>query len=234
MTNLVAMRVLPFIDRRDAGKYLADQLRVWADRQDVLILGLPRGGVPVAFEVARVLAAPLDVYVVRKLGVPGREEFAMGAMASGGAEFVDTDVVAALGITERQLELARQRESLELERREALYRGAPMRPLSVEGRTMIVIDDGLATGATMYAGLLALRMLQPARLIAAAPVGMPDACVRVAEICDSLVCPWRPQNFVSVGQAYENFDATSDEEVIRLLDEAAQFGADSYDAARPK
>lgn len=214
------MRTEPYFDRRDAGKYLAAQLPMFAGRKDIQVLGLPRGGVPVAFEIARALVAPLDVCVVRKLGVPGREEVAMGALASGGAEFIDAKLVAALGISERAIEQVRGRERLELERREALYRGDSAGPLPIEGRTVMLVDDGIATGATLYAGLIALRKLRPAQLVAVAPIGLPDGCQRVMQACDSLICPWRPAHFGSVGQAYENFDATPDEEVISLLQQA--------------
>ena len=201
---------------------MAAQLTLFAGLPDIQVLGLPRGGVPVAYEVARALSAPLDVYVVRKLGVPGREEVAMGALASGGSEFIDARLVAALGISESEIEQVRRRERLELKRREAVYRGDSAGLPSVEGRVVMLVDDGIATGATLFAGLLALRELRPAQLVAVAPIGLPDGCQRVMQVCDSLVCPWRPAHFGSVGQAYENFDATSDEEVVSLLGRARQ------------
>lgn len=209
----------PFVDRRDAGQALAAALQAWAGRPDVRVLGLPRGGVPVAYEVARALRAPLDVCVVRKLGVPGQEEFAMGALASGGAEVLDDALVRRLGIGPAQVAAVRQREAEELARREALYRGERP-PVPIAGRVVIVVDDGLATGATMRAALLALRSQSPARLIAAVPVGAPAACERLRAACDDLICLRQPPEFLAVGRFYANFDATPDGEVMRLLAEA--------------
>ena len=216
------MRTLPFLDRRDAGRALALQMGDFARRSDVHVLGLPRGGVPVAFEVAQTLAAPLDVCVVRKLGVPGHEEFAMGAIASGGAEFLDHALIARLGISAAAVDAVRQRERHELQRREAAYSAQPIARQAVEGMLALLVDDGLATGATMTAALLALRQWRPALLVAAAPVGMPEACRRVETVCDRLVCPWQPASFSSVGEAYVKLEATSDEEVVRLLEAARQ------------
>lgn len=218
------MRTHPFVDRRDAGRYLARHLGTYADRDDVCVLGLPRGGVPVAFEVARALAAPLDVCVVRKLGVPGEEELAMGAIASGDAEFLDRARIAWLGISADAVDAVRRREQRELQRRQALYGGQHTPPLAVEGRVALLVDDGLATGATMAAALLALRQRRPSLMVAAVPVGMPEGCRHVEAVCDRLVCPWRPTNFSSVGEAYVAFDATSDDEVMGLLAEARQGG----------
>jgi predicted phosphoribosyltransferase len=221
MTAAASNGISRYVDRRDAGRMLAAALRHLAGRDDLLVLGLPRGGVPVAWEVARALGAPLDVCVVRKLGVPGHEEFAMGALASGGAEVLDLPLIRRLGVTEAQLQAVRERETDELARRDALYRGE--RPAArAGGRTVIVVDDGFATGATMHAALRVLRAEMPERLIAAAPVGAPQACERLREDCDDVVCPWQPDDFVAVGLAYSNFDATSDEEVMRLLDDGAQ------------
>jgi putative phosphoribosyl transferase len=205
-----------FADRADAGRRLASALSEFAGRDDVLVLGLPRGGVPVAFEVARALRAPLDVYLVRKLGVPGHEELAMGAIASGGTRVVDERVVGELGIAEEAIAAVAATEQRELERRERLYReGRP--PPAVEGRAAILIDDGLATGSTMRAAAAALRERSPARVIAAVPVAPPETVRRLAPEVDELVCLATPEPFYAVGLWYEQFGQTSDEEIIELL-----------------
>jgi putative phosphoribosyl transferase len=205
-----------FADRADAGRRLASALPEYAGRDDVLVLGLPRGGVPVAFEVARALRAPLDVYLVRKLGVPGHEELAMGAIASGGTRVVDERVVGELGIAEEAIAAVAATEQRELERRERLYReGRP--PPAVEGRAAILIDDGLATGSTMRAAAAALRERSPARVIAAVPVAPPETVRRLAPEVDELVCLATPEPFYAVGLWYEQFGQTSDEEIIELL-----------------
>jgi predicted phosphoribosyltransferase len=188
--------------------------------QDVVVLALPRGGVPVAFEVARALDAPLDVFVVRKLGLPGHPEFAMGALASGGVRVLNDEVVRLYRIPEQAVEAIAQDEQTELERRERAYRS--QRPaLDVRGRTVVLIDDGLATGSTMKAAVEAVRALSPARIIVAVPVGSPDTCREFAGIADEIVCARRPEHFAAVGQWYDDFRQTTDEEVRELLQTAA-------------
>lgn len=209
------MNDLIFRDRRDAGRRLAAQLEgYWSD---TLVLGLPRGGVPVAYQVARELHAELDVLVVRKLGVPGRPEFAMGAIAGGGVEVVDRDLAAGIGVSDAQIEAVIREERAELERRERSYRG-DWPPHRVRGRTVIVVDDGLATGASMTAALQLLREQEPARLVAAVPVGPPDIDAALRGLADEVVCVLRPRAFRAVGQHYQNFGQTSDVEVSELLE----------------
>lgn len=205
-----------FTDRRDAGRQLAAELATDRDRDDVLVLGLPRGGVPVAYEVARALHAALDVFVVRKLGAPGHEELAIGAIAPGGARVLNHRVVEAYGVGDEELQRVTDRETVELERRERAYRGERP-PLSVRGRTAIVVDDGLATGATMHAAIVALREHGAERIVAAVPVSSVDSCARFAHRVDEMVCARTPEPFVAVGVWYDDFSATSDEEVSRLL-----------------
>ena len=213
-----------FHDRREAGRVLAQKLVHYANQPDVLVLALPRGGVPVAFEVARTLHAPLDVFVVRKLGVPGQEELAMGAIASGGALVLDEGLVRQLHIPETVLETVVAEETAELRRREHLYRGTrPMPPLS--GRTLIVVDDGLATGASVRVALVALQRQNPARLVAAAPVGAPGSCAALTDIADEVVCARTPEPFQAVGVWYEDFSQTEDDEVRELLEEARSQAA---------
>jgi putative phosphoribosyl transferase len=205
-----------FADRADAGRRLASALSEYAGREDVLVLGLPRGGVPVAFEVARALRAPLDVYLVRKLGVPGHEELAMGAIASGGTRVVDERVVGELAIDEGAIAAVAANEERELERRERLYReGRP--PPVVERRVAILIDDGLATGSTMRAAVEALRQRGPARIVVAVPVGAQETCAAMAEVADEAVCAYEPEHFAAVGLWYEDFSQTSDKQVRELL-----------------
>lgn len=205
-----------FRDRVDAGRQLAERLTGYAGRADVTVLALPRGGVPVAAEVARALGAPLDVFLVRKLGVPGHPELAMGAIAEGGASVLSDDLIASLGVSRTQIEQVAARERQELERRQRQYRGA--RPPSVlQDRTVILIDDGLATGSTMEAAILALRSLEPARIVVAAPVGARESCERIGHLADEIVCAYMPPWFNAVGQWYEDFSETSDEDVQRLL-----------------
>jgi putative phosphoribosyl transferase len=210
------MDPVPFTDRREAGRALAKALEGYADRHDVLVLALPRGGVPVASEVAQALAAPLDVFIVRKLGVPQHAEYAMGAIASGGLRVLNEDVVRGLGISEAAINEVAAREQRELERREQLYRGDRPRP-QIRGRTVIVIDDGLATGDTMRAALRALRRLQPGRLIAAVPVAPAETCAALRTEADDVVCLRTPEPFHAVGLWYRNFPQTEDEEVRALL-----------------
>jgi putative phosphoribosyl transferase len=205
-----------FRDRKDAGRRLAAALSQYARRPDVLVLGLPRGGVPVAYEVARALDAPLDVFLVRKLGVPGHEELAMGAIATGGVRVLNEQVVEGLRIPGPMIEAAAQREQRELERRERLYRGDRSAP-DVRGRTVILIDDGLATGATMRAAAAALQQQQPARLIIAVPVAASSTCDEFRAEVDEIICAMTPEPFLAVGLWYDDFSPTSDDEVRDLL-----------------
>jgi len=205
-----------FRDRADAGRHLAERLREYASRPDALILALPRGGVPVAVEAARTLGVPFDVFVVRKLGVPGHEELAMGAIASGGVRVLNDHVVTALGIPDADIEAVTAAEKRELERRELLYRGG--RPLpSLAKRTIILIDDGLATGTSMRAAVAALRQHQPERIIVAVPVGSTDTCFALSEEADEVICLYTPEPFAAVGWWYRNFAQTTDEEVRQAL-----------------
>lgn len=211
-----------FHDRTQAGRLLAAQLTAYANRDDVLVLGLPRGGVPVAYEVARALDAPLDVYVVRKLGAPGQEELALGAIASGGVRVLNQDVVRALRIDEASIDAIAAREQVELERREKLYRGDRQLP-AVAQRTVILVDDGLATGATMRAAVQSLRQLGPRRLVVAVPTGAPETCADLEREVDELLCLITPEPFYGVGLWYDHFTQTPDAEVTRLLREAARL-----------
>lgn len=209
-----------FRDRRSAGQLLARQLDAYAHRSDVVVLGLPRGGVPVAFEVADALDAPLDVFVVRKLGVPFQPELAMGAIASGGVKVLNDDVVAMANITPDIVARAVSAEERELERREHLYRnGRP--PLALTGKIVILTDDGLATGSTMRAAVAAVRRLQPARVIVAVPVGAKESCRLLEETADDVICLQVPDPFSAVGMWYEDFSQTSDDEVRMLVEEAS-------------
>ncbi|HET9799177.1 MAG TPA: phosphoribosyltransferase [Gemmatimonadaceae bacterium] len=204
-----------FRDRREAGQRLADALLPYAPR-DPVVLGLPRGGVPVAFEVARRLDAPLDVCIVRKLGAPGHEEFAMGAIASGGVELLSEHTVRSLGLTREQVAQVIGRERQELARRERAFRdGRPA--VDVQGRTVILVDDGLATGASMQAAVMALRSRRPAAIVVAVPVASSTACADIRRIADVCVCLRTPEPFFGVGQWYANFGQTTDDEVRALL-----------------
>jgi erythromycin esterase-like protein/adenine/guanine phosphoribosyltransferase-like PRPP-binding protein len=209
-----------FRDRADAGRQLAGRLTQYSGRSDVIVLALPRGGVPVGAEVARRLAVPFDVFLVRKLGVPGQPEVAMGAIAEGGIEVLHKQLIHDIGLTERAVHEVASRERLELERRDAQYRGG-RRPPSVRDRVVIVVDDGLATGATMEAAILALREQKPARVIVAAPVGAADTCMRLAQLADEVVCVEIVQRFGAVGAWYADFAQTTDQQVTTLL---AAFG----------
>jgi predicted phosphoribosyltransferase len=210
------MKPQRFRNRTDAGRRLAEKLAAYANRPDVLVLGLPRGGVPVGFEVARVLGAPLDVFLVRKLGVPGYEELAMGAVASGGGRVLNDEIVHGLGISEHEIDAAVARELEELARREQLFRG-DRPPPDIEGRTVILVDDGLATGATMRAASQALRQQHPARIVVAVPTASPDTCEALKAEADDVICAMTPEPFFAVGHWYEDFTQTTDDEVRHLL-----------------
>ena len=206
-----------FNDRREAGRLLAERLKDYTGRSDVVVLALPRGGVPVAYEVAQRLRVPLDIFLVRKLGVPGHPELAMGAIAQGGVEVLSDDLIRDLGVPIALVRQVAAREKLELDRRDRQYRGG--RSLApVRDRVVILIDDGLATGSTMQAAATALRQLSPARIIVAAPVGAGETCARLKQFADAVVCLETPEPFQAVGLWYEHFDQTSDEEVRRLLE----------------
>jgi erythromycin esterase-like protein/predicted phosphoribosyltransferase len=205
-----------FRHRRDAGQALANALATYRDRDDVVVLGLPRGGVPVAFEVAGALRAPLDVFLVRKLGAPGHPEFAIGAIAAGGVRVLSEEAIAALGVSPAKIEQLAQRETVELERRDRAYHGDRPKP-PLQDKTVIVIDDGLATGSTMEAAVSALRAHHVAKIIAAAPVGASDSCRRLRGLADEVICLETPEPFQAVGLWYRQFDQTSDAEVVELL-----------------
>jgi putative phosphoribosyl transferase len=218
MERNIMIRIEPlFKDRKHAGRVLARDLRQYSGRADVIVLALPRGGVPVAFEVARALNAPLDIFAVRKLGVPGQPELAFGAIASGGTMVLNEDLVKALGLSDSTMNAIAEQERVELERRESLYRGARPR-LNVRSKTVIIIDDGLATGATMRAAVSALQKQHPYRIIVAVPVASREACDSFRHGVDVMaVCAVTPEPFYGVGMWYANFSQTSDEEVQMLL-----------------
>lgn len=205
-----------FADRRAAGAVLAYRLKQFAGRGDVVVLALPRGGVPVGYEVARVLSAPLDVFVVRKLGLPGHPELAMGAIASGDVRVLNEDVLDSYPVSRAAIDAVTRTERLELERRERAYRdGRPLVP--VQGRTAILVDDGLATGSTMWAAVVAVRRLQPARVVVAVPVGAEETCEALRKVADDVVCALTPEPFQAVGLWYVDFSQTTDDEVRQLL-----------------
>ena len=205
-----------FQDRVEAGRLLAEKLRHYANRKNVLVLGMARGGVPVAFEVAQLLGVPLDVFIVRKLGVPGHEELAMGAIASGGIRVLNRAIIRSTSISEEALEAVTERERKELDRRAPVYRGDRAAPM-VRDKIVILVDDGIATGSTMLAAVAALKQQGPARIVVAAPVAPPDSCAELQEAAHELVVIARPDPFCSVGQCYEVFGQTTDEEVQQLL-----------------
>src|SRR5213596_2420047 len=214
---------IAFPNRAEAGRMLAEKLVKYAGRNDVIVLGLPRGGVPVAYEVAKRLGALLDVFIVRKLGVPGFEELAAGAIASGGVRVLNEDVMRAIPHADEAINAITARETAELERREQIYReGRP--PPELRDRIVILVDDGLATGATMRAAVKALRERGAAKIVVAVPVGPPDTCRELAQEADEVVCASEPEFFQAVGQYYEDFSQTSDDEVRDLLARAAQRG----------
>ena len=210
-----------FTDRAEAGQLLAQQLQHYAGRDDVIVLGLPRGGVPVAYEVARALRAPLDFFIVRKLGVPGFEELAAGAIASGGVRVLNQDVMRSLPNADAIIEAVTMREKEELNRREQSYRDGRPAP-QLRGRVVILVDDGLATGATMRAAVKALRQAGAAKIVVAVPVGPPETCQEMAEEADEAVCATAPEFFHAVGQYYDDFAQTTDDEVCDLLKRGAE------------
>jgi putative phosphoribosyl transferase len=208
-----------YSDRRHAGRRLADELAGYRARLDTLVLALPRGGVPVGFEVARALELPLDVLVVRKLGVPGHPEYAMGALASGGLRVLNQSLIDALGLSPNAIQQVTDAEQHELERRERLFRGARA-PLPLAGRTVLLVDDGLATGASMQVAVRAVRRAEPARVVVAVPVGSREAIRMLAAEADEVVCPAAPEPFRGVGLWYQDFSQTDDAEVGALLHRA--------------
>jgi predicted phosphoribosyltransferase len=211
-----------FRDRREAGRRLAGELSHYRGRNDVVVLALPRGGVPVAYEVARELQAPLDIFIVRKLGVPGHEELAMGAIASGGVRVLNHNVVGTLEIPPEVVDEVAETEMVELKRREREYRG-DRPPVSVRGRVAILIDDGLATGASMSAAVEGLRLLAPARIVMAVPTAALETCEAFEEKVDEVICAETPEPFRAVGLWYDDFSQTTDQEVQRLLKKAGEF-----------
>jgi putative phosphoribosyl transferase len=205
-----------FLNRVDAGRQLAKRLRSYAKQKNVIVLGIPRGGVPVAYEVASELEAPLDVFVVRKLGVPWQPELAFGAIASGGVCILDDEVVESAGISHLEVERVAAREEIELQRREKIYRGG--RPaLALEGKAVILVDDGIATGASTRAAITALRQLHPCRIVLAAPVAPGPTYRRLRSEVDDFVCVHTPETFYAIGEFYDDFSQVSDEEVMELL-----------------
>ena len=216
------MEPRPFHDRTEAGRLLVGKLAAYANRADVIVLALPRGGVPVAYEVARALNAPLDVFLVRKLGIPGHEEFAMGAIAAGGVRVLNDQTVRALRISDHVIEAVAAKEQQELDRRARLYRG-DRPPPDLRGKTVILVDDGLATGATMLAAVKALRQ-QAGRIVVAVPIAPPETCEQLREEVDEIICAVTPEPFYAVGCWYEDFSQTTDEEVRDLLARSARAG----------
>lgn len=211
--------VYHFADRTEAGKMLGEALSDYAGKTDVVVLGLPRGGVPVAYEVAKALAAPLDLWLVRKLGVPGQEELAMGAMAGKDTRVLNQEIINLLNIDQASLNATIVKEQAELERRNRLYRQG-MPPPDIQGKTIILVDDGLATGATMRASIVSLRHAGAARIIVAVPVAAASASEKIRKEADEVVCLYMPEPFYGVGQWYDDFSQTTDEEVLALLDRA--------------
>lgn len=212
----------PFTDRREAGRALAARLRQYAGRDDVLVLALPRGGVPVAYEVAEALGAPLDLFLVRKLGTPGHEELAMGAIASGGVRVLNDEVIRRYGVPPAAIDAVANAEQRELERREQAYRDGRT-PLPLANRTVILVDDGLATGSTMRAAVEAVRQSKPSRVVVAVPVGSAETCQEFSVVADEIICGRTPESFRAVGQWYRDFDQTSDDEVRQLLSDHARL-----------
>lgn len=222
-----------FTNRTEAGRELARLLTRYANRPDVIVLGVPRGGIPVAFEVATTLRVPLDIFVLRKLGVPGHEELAFGAIASGGVRVLDSDVINSLGLSQLDIETVTAAEKQELKRRERIYRGGRS-ALDLQGLVVILVDDGIATGSSIRAAIRAIRQMNPARIVVATPVAPDSTCIRLRSEVDELVCAETPEYFYGVGQFYEDFSQVSDEEVTELLDRAApRSGAPAQQDAVP-
>jgi putative phosphoribosyl transferase len=213
---------LPYRDRRHAGRTLAEALGHYRERNDLLVLGLPRGGVPVAFEIANALEGDLDVLIVRKLGVPGHKELAMGAVARGGVRVLNDEIVGQLGIPNETIEDVVKREQIEIERRENAYRGNRPAPV-MRGRSIIVVDDGLATGSTMAAAVRALRQHEPQSIAVAVPVAPEQSVTALRDECDEIICPATPPRFRAIGQWYDDFEQTKDDEVRELLAQAGTF-----------
>lgn len=209
-------------DRYEAGIVLAEKLKNYANQKDVIVLALPRGGVPVAYEIANTLAVPLDVFIVRKLGVPGHEELAMGAIASGGVTVFNEDIVSELQISKTAIDRVIQTETEELKRRELTYRGNRPFP-DLTKKTVILVDDGIATGATMRAAIKAIRQKNPAKIILAVPVAASSTCAEMEKLVDKIVCPLMPHYFNAVGAWYDNFSQTTDDEVFGLLKKRSQI-----------
>ena len=210
-----------YIDRYEAGTMLAGLLKDYANKPNTIVLALPRGGVPVAYEIAATLSIPLDVFIVRKLGVPGHEELAMGAIATGGIVFFNHQIIDSLNLPETAIQRAINAEEAELKRRESVYR-QDKPPLQLNHKTVILVDDGVATGATLFAALKAIRQLHPSSIIVAVPVAAQSTCEELIGLADKLICPLRPINFYAVGLWYEDFTQTTDEEVFTLLTKANQ------------
>lgn len=208
-----------FKNREDAGRQLARRLSAYANRDDVIALGIPRGGVPVAFEIAQALNVPMDIFLSRKLGVPGQEELAFGAIAAGDGRFLDKEVIRATGISKWQIERITEKVQDTLNQRAELYRG-DRTPPKVEDRTVILVDDGIATGASIYAAINALQQMKPAKLVVGVPVAPPEICAWLRAVVDQLICLYEPEQFYSVGQFYERFSQVADEDVIDLLQRA--------------
>jgi putative phosphoribosyl transferase len=216
-----------FADRREAGRELANLIPRGAQSENTVVLALPRGGVPVAYEIARALGATLDVFLVRKLGTPGHPELAMGAIASGGIKVLNDDVVRALGIRPEHIDAVARQEQVELERRDAEYRKGRQLP-SLANQTVILVDDGLATGSTMRAAVEAVKQQKPARVIVAVPVGAPETCRALRETADEVICARTPTPFSAVGQWYRDFTQTTDDEVNALIAEHVQLSAQQH------
>lgn len=210
-----------FEDRVDAGRMLASKLGAYAGRKDVIVLGIPRGGVPVAFEVASALKAPLDIFLSRKLGVPGQEELAFGALATGGVRVLDRALIGELNISAQEIDEITETVRKELERRERVYRGARP-PLKVEGGTVLLVDDGIATGSSMLAAIDALRQMKPAEVVVAVPVASLHTCNRLRPAVEDLVCVYTPESFYAIGQFYGDFSQVTDKEVSDLIRRATQ------------
>lgn len=211
-----------YTDRQAAGQLLAKELKDYANRKDVMVLALPRGGVPVAFEIAKTLHLPLDVFIVRKLGVPGHRELAMGAIATGGSQVFNPHIIKSMNVSQEEIQTVIHKEQQELKRREAAYRGNATHP-SLQDKTIILVDDGIATGATLRAAILALKHMHAAVIVVAVPVAEKKLCETMQTLVDRFICPLRPTDFYAVGAWYDDFSQTEDEEVRALLEQARHF-----------